>query len=127
MGKKILLVEDNSKNLRLIKLLLKGKGYDLIEAADGPSGLKKALQEKPDLIVMDIQLPGISGLDITRRLRNTPGFETIPIIAMTAHAMKGEPEEILEAGCNVYLSKPINTREFPQEIEYWLNISPKND
>ena len=92
-------------------MILKAAGYIPLEAADGTEALEKAVQEHPDLILMDIQLPGLSGLEVTARLRQMPEFERVPIIAISAYAMKGDQERIIQAGCDAYLSKPINTRE----------------
>ncbi len=120
-AKKILVVEDNSKSMRLLRMLLTRNGYQVLEAVDGHTALTVALENFPDLIVMDIQLPGISGLEVTRKLRDIDGFQKIPIIALTAHAMKGEREQFLDSGCTDYISKPIDTRMLPKQIEYWLN------
>ncbi|MBL7164894.1 MAG: response regulator [Dehalococcoidales bacterium] len=111
MAEKILIVEDNARNMRLFSMILKAAGYIPLEATDGTEALVKAVQEHPDLILMDVQLPGLSGLEVTARLRQMPGFERVPIIAISAYAMKGDQERIIEAGCDTYLSKPINTRE----------------
>jgi CheY-like chemotaxis protein len=116
---KILVVEDNPRNMRLIGMALKAKGYLLLEATDGEEGLRMALEESPDLIIMDIQLPRIDGIEVTRRLRQ--GFDHVPIIALTAYAMKGDRERILEAGCDAYLAKPIDTRILPQMVEEILS------
>jgi len=120
MAEKILIVEDNPRNMRLFSMILKAAGYTLLEAADGDEALAKAVQEHPDLILMDVQLPGLSGLDVTRRLRQMPGFERVPIIAISAYAMKGDRERIIEAGCDTYLSKPVNTRELPAVVAAML-------
>ncbi|HEY82058.1 MAG TPA: response regulator [Dehalococcoidia bacterium] len=111
MKEKVLIVEDNSQNMRLLEMLLKPRGYSLLKAVDGEEALDIATREQPDLIVMDIQLPKLSGLEVTKRLRQMPAFAHTPIIALTAYAMKGDREKFIRAGCNAYLSKPINTRE----------------
>ena len=111
--KKILIVEDNPRNMRLIKMVLGNKGYSLLEATDGEEALAVAMWGRPDLIIMDIQLPKMDGLEATRRLRQTPGFSQVPIIALTASAMEGDREKIIEAGCDVYVSKPIDTHQLP--------------
>lgn len=116
MKEKILIVEDNPRNMRLLEMTLRAKGYTLLTATDGGEALDMAVGERPDLIIMDIQLPKINGLAVTRKLRKTPGFEDTPIIAITAYAMKGDRERAIEAGCNAYLPKPINTRELPAVI-----------
>ena len=113
MKEKILIVEDNPLNMRLLQLVLGKKGYALSAAGSGGEALDVALREKPALIMMDIQLPGMNGLEVTRKLREIPEFAGTPIIAVTAYAMKGDKEKILSSGCDMYLSKPINTRELP--------------
>jgi CheY-like chemotaxis protein len=113
-------VEDNPLNMRLMRMTLRGKGYTLIEASNGEEALDKAVKEKPDLIIMDMQLPTISGIEATQRLRKIPKLSRIPVIAVTAYAMKGDQEKFIEAGCDAYLSKPINTRELPGFIENML-------
>jgi len=125
MPKKILIVEDNPQNMKLILMTLRRYGYNLLEATDGEEALKIAKGEKPDLIITDIQLPEIDGLEVTRRLRQMPSFSHIPIVALTAHAMKGDKEKIMEAGCNAYLPKPFNTRELPRVIAEMLQAAPK--
>jgi len=120
MKKKILIVEDNPQNMRLMELLLGAKGYILLEAIDGKEAMDVAKTERPDLILMDIQLPKMSGLEVTRRLRQLPAFNHIPIIAITAYAMKGDKEKFIEAGGDAYLPKPINTRELPMMISEML-------
>jgi CheY-like chemotaxis protein len=102
--------------MRLIEMTLKAKGYALLKAADGEEALAVAMREKPDLIIMDIQLPKMSGLEVTRKLRQIPAFNNTPIIALTAYAMKGDKEKFIEAGCDAYLSKPISTRELPEIV-----------
>jgi CheY-like chemotaxis protein len=118
---RILIVEDNPQNMRLIKMTLRAKDYTLLEATDGAQALDVAVREQPDLIIMDIQLPKVSGLEVARRLRGIPSFSRVPIIAITAYAMKGDKEKAIDAGCDAYLSKPINTRELPQVIAQMLS------
>jgi len=120
MNEKILIVEDNPRNMRLITMTLRAKGYTLLEATDGEEALDMAVRERPDLIIMDIELPKINGLAVTRKLRKTPEFSHVPIIAVTAWAMKGDRERVIEAGCDAYLPKPINTRELPEVIAAML-------
>ncbi len=121
MKKKILIVEDNPQNMKLMEMLLEAKGYILLEAIDGEQAIDVATTERPDLILMDIQLPKMSGLEVTRRLRQLPAFNHIPIIAITAYAMKGDKEKFIEAGCDAYLAKPIDTRELPKVISEMLS------
>ena len=120
MAKKILIVEDNPQNMKIALMALRPHGYTLLEATDGNEALKIATSNKPDLILMDMQLPKVSGLEVTRRLRQMPAFSRIPIIAVTAYAMKGDDERIIEAGCDAYLPKPINTRELPRVVAEML-------
>lgn len=101
-------------------MVLKDKGYTLFKATDGDEALEVVFKELPDLIIMDIQLPKLSGLEVTKKLRETPAFSHIPIIAITAYAMKGDKEGIIESGCDAYVSKPINTRELPGVIAEML-------
>ena len=120
LKEKILVVEDNPQNMKLIELLLRSKSYILLKAYNGEEALDTAIREEPDLIVMDMQLPKVSGVEVTKRLRQMPVFSHTPIIALTAYAMKGDKERFLEAGCNAYLSKPISTRQLPVIIERML-------
>ena len=113
MAEKILIAEDNPRNMKLIRVTLRPHGYTIIEATDGEMALEAAVKEKPDLIIMDMQLPKLNGLDVTKKLRRIPAFAHIPILAVTAYAMKGDSEIFIEAGCDAYLAKPINTRELP--------------
>jgi len=121
MNEKILIVEDNSQNMRLIEMVLRTKGYTLLKATDGEEAMDIATRELPDLIIMDIQLPKLSGLEVTRKLKETPAFSQIPIICLTAYAMTGDKERFINGGCDAYLSKPINTRELPGMIAKMLH------
>lgn len=120
MKAKILVVEDNPQNMRLIGMTLRARGHILFEATDGEEALDIGIREKPDLIIMDMQLPKLGGIEATRRFRQMPDFSRIPIIALTAYAMKGDRERFMEAGCDAYLSKPISTRELPEMIDETL-------
>ena len=120
MKEKILIVEDNPLHTRLIEMTLRRKGYTLLKATDGEEALDVARRERPDLILMDLNLPTMTGLEVTRKLRETPAFSHTPIIAITAYAMKGDKERVIESGCDAYLSKPINTRELPEMIAEML-------
>ncbi|OHB35817.1 MAG: two-component system response regulator [Planctomycetes bacterium GWA2_40_7] len=117
---KILIIDDNPMNLELVSDLLELHGFLVIKAKDSKTGMELAQTEKPDLILMDIQLPGIDGIDATRILKEDIITADIPIVALTAHAMKGDEEKILKAGCTGYISKPINTREFPKIVKSYL-------
>jgi two-component system cell cycle response regulator DivK len=116
MKHKVLIVEDNPLNMRLIEMILKTKNYTLLKATDGQEALDIATREHPDLILMDIRLPTVNGLEVARRLKENQAFSQTPIIALTAHAMKGDKEKAIEAGCESYLSKPINTRQLPKLV-----------
>jgi len=120
MSKKILIVEDDPRNLKMIQMILRPYGYSLLEATDGEEALKVARSNKPDLIIMDLRLPKVSGLEVTRQLRQMSDFSHIAIIAITAYAMKGDKEKAISAGCDAYLAKPINTRELPKLITEML-------
>jgi two-component system, cell cycle response regulator DivK len=117
---KILIVEDNEKNMYLISYILKKKGYEIIQATTGEQGVELAIKEKPDLIIMDIQLPGIDGLETTRRIRASGADGNVPILAITSYAMTGDREKALEAGCTGYIEKPINPDTVLSEIEKYL-------
>ena len=127
MLEKILIVEDNPQNMKVLEMTLRPHGYIFLEATDGEEALEIAIRNKPSLIILDIQLPKVSGLEVTRRLRQMPTFSHIPIIAVTAYAMKGDKEKIIEAGCDVYLPKPINTRELPGVVAEMLLKRRQND
>ena len=126
MSKKILIVEDNPRNLGVILMTLRGRGYTLLEAVDGEEALKAADRENPDLILMDIQLPKIDGLEVTRRLRQIPAFSHVPIIALTAYAMKGDEERITGAGCDAYLTKPFHIHELRSMVAEMLLSRKQN-
>jgi len=121
VGKTILIVDDNQDNRELVVKILKRCGYTTCEAVDGEEALVRAASDRPDLILMDIALPKIDGLEATRRLRQMAGLMDTPIIALTAHAMKGDREKALAAGCSDYIAKPINVRELPEQIARNLN------
>ena len=110
-GKTILYVEDNEFNRKIVRDLLARTSYRLLEATDGEAGVTMALQESPNLILMDIQLPKISGLDATRRLRADARTAQIPIIAITSYALSGDDQKALDAGASAYLAKPYSPRE----------------
>lgn len=114
---RVLVVEDNDVNMKLIKLVLKRYGHEAIEAVTGKEGVEKAESEKPDLILMDILLPDMDGLEATRRIRKLPSMKTAPIIAITSYAMAGDREKIMEAGCNGYFEKPINPLTIMGDID----------
>ena len=111
-GKTILIVEDNELNMKLFEDLLEAHGYDTIQTSDGRDVLDIARDKMPDLIIMDIQLPEISGLEVTALLKKEDDLKHIPVIAVTAFAMKGDEEKILQGGCQDYISKPISVVDF---------------
>jgi two-component system, cell cycle response regulator DivK len=116
-SKTILIVEDNELNMKLFNDLLEAHGYDVIQTRDGLSALNLARQHKPDLILMDIQLPEVSGIEVTKWLKEDDELRHIPVIAVTAFAMKGDEEKIREGGCEAYISKPISVMSFLQTID----------
>ena len=120
-GETILIVEDNPLNLELISDILEAHGYRLQAATSGSDALKMVDEEKPDMILMDIQLPGLDGLTITRMIKEKPENHDLPIIALTAHAMRGDEEKAKEAGCDGYISKPIDTRAVPKTVRAYLD------
>ena len=111
MKKKILIVEDNPQSMSVMEMAFRTKNYTLLQAIDGEEALEIVIRDKPDLILMDIQLPKMSGLEVTKKIRKLKAFRQIPVIAVTAYAMKGDEEKFIEAGCNAYLSKPFKLRE----------------
>jgi CheY-like chemotaxis protein len=117
---KILLVEDNEDNRDMLSRRLGKKGYEVVIAVDGEEGCRLALTEKPDLILMDMRLPGLDGWEATRRLKATPGIQATPIIALTADAMSGDREKALECGCDDYDTKPIELARLLQKMEALL-------
>ena len=118
--KKILVVEDNENNLYLITFILEKKGYKVIAARTGEDGIEMALKDRPDLILMDIQLPGIDGLETTRRIRTLKTGNDVPIIALTSYALVGDREQVMNAGCTGYIEKPINPETIMGEIDKYL-------
>jgi len=118
--KNVMVVEDNEKNRKLMRVVLKSKGYNVIEAATGEEAINTLKKHKPDIILMDIQLPGIDGITLVKQIKADANTNDIPIIAVTAYAMKGDEQKILSSGCNGYISKPIDTRELPNIIEQYL-------
>ena len=111
--------------MKLMVMTLQPGGYQLIGATDGEEALQVADREKPDLVLMDIQIPKINGLEVTRRLKQMPAFTHTPIIAITAHAMKGDEQKIAEAGCDAYITKPFSTRELPVLVAKMLEQHQK--
>jgi len=115
------LVEDNANNRTLLQDILIYSGYEVSVASDGFEGVAMARQLMPDLILMDIQMPGMDGVTATRLLKESPETSELKIVALTSFAMQGDQEKFMAAGFHAYLSKPINTRELPAQLKLWLN------
>ena len=120
-GKKVLIVEDNDLNMKLFDDLLSIHGYETIRVRDGMMALPLAREHLPDLILMDIQLPDISGLDVTKWIKEDEGLKHIPVIAVTAFAMKGDEEKILGGGCEDYIAKPISVTQLIETVQRYLH------
>ena len=118
--KRILVIEDHEENRRLLRDLLTSFGYELIEAATGEEGLAAAEAQQPDLILMDIQLPGIDGYETTRQIKANPALLHIPVIAVTSYALSGDDVKALEAGCDAYVTKPFDPAELLEKIQEYL-------
>ena len=118
--KRVLCIEDNVSNMRLVGRIVEAEKHDFLMAADGTAALGLIAQERPDLILLDINIPGISGLDIARRLKADAALATIPIIATTANVLIGDREMCLEAGCDAYLPKPLDVRELQDVLRTYL-------
>lgn len=123
MGKAtVLVVEDNVLNLKLFRTLLEINGYDVLAAATAQEGIAAAGEHLPDLLLMDVQLPGMDGLEATRILKGNPATAGIPVIAITAYAMPGDAERCRSAGCSGYIAKPVDTRTFASEVRRHLGV-----
>jgi two-component system, cell cycle response regulator DivK len=120
MGRRILVIEDHEENRRILRDLLTSGGYEIIEATTGLEGVDMAEQEHPDLILMDIQLPGVDGYEATRRIKANPALHHIPIIAVTSYALSGDDAQALEAGCDAYVAKPFSPRALLAKIREYL-------
>ena len=118
--KTVLIVEDNELNMKLFHDLLDAHGYSILQTKDGMEALDIAREHHPDLILMDIQLPEVSGLEVTKWLKEDDSLKSIPVVAVTAFAMKGDEERIREGGCEAYLSKPISVGKFIETIRHFL-------
>jgi len=123
MTKTVLIVEDNELNMKLFADLLEAEGYRVLRSGEGVAGFQIARQERPDLIVMDIQLPAISGLEVTGWLKEDLELAHIPVVAVTAYAMKGDEARMLEGGCEAYLAKPISVASFLDTIRRLIDRS----
>ena len=123
MKKTVLIVEDNELNMKLFGDLLEAHGYATLKTGNGIEAIELAREHHPNLIIMDIQLPEVSGLDVTRWLKEDESLRSIPVIAVTAFAMKGDEERIREGGCEAYLSKPISVAKFLETVRTYLNAA----
>ena len=117
----VLIVEDSALNRKLVETVLKPYGYRILTAEDGQAGVETALRERPDLILMDVMMPVMNGYDATRRIKDHRETASIPVVALTASAMPHERDQALAAGCDGYITKPIDTRAFPNQIKQFLN------
>ena len=120
MTKRILVVEDTEDNRQIIRDLLTSAGYEMIEAVDGEEGVAMAAQHRPDLILMDIQLPGLDGYEATRRIKAQPELKHIPIIAVTSYALSGDEAKTREAGCDAYVAKPFSPRQLLAKVREFV-------
>lgn len=120
MTKKILIVEDNAMNRALLMAILKPDGYELLTAENGQIGVEVATRELPDLILMDVMLPVMNGYDATRKIKANPATRHIPIVAVTANAVPTERDRALDAGCDGYITKPVDTRASPNQVKLFL-------
>lgn len=123
-GETILIVEDNPLNLELVSDILEAHGYEVHKATSGKEAISQVEDNIPDLVLMDIQLPGLDGLTVTGIIKDKPETAHLPIIALTAHAMRGDEEKARQAGCDGYISKPIDTRALPETIRNFLDSIP---
>ena len=122
LAKTVLIVEDNELNMKLFHDLLEAHGYDTVGTRSGIEALELARIYRPDLILMDIQLPEVSGLEVTKWIKDDPELNRIPVVAVTAFAMNGDEERIRQGGCEAYLSKPISIARFMETIRHFLNL-----
>ncbi len=121
LNKTVLVVEDNDLNMKLFHDVLEARGYNVLQAKDGMEGWRIAREQRPDLILMDIQLPDVSGLEVTKWLKDDETLKSIPVIAVTAFAMAGDEEKIRDGGCDAYIPKPISIPNFLQTVERFAN------
>jgi two-component system, cell cycle response regulator DivK len=119
-GECILVVDDNDMNVKLLRWLLEKHGYAVRTASDAKSARESVRAVRPQLVLMDIQLPDVDGLQLTREFKADPALKSVPIVAVTSYAMKGDRQKTVDAGCDGYITKPIDTQQFPLEIEKYL-------
>src|SRR5271169_2245076 len=122
MSKRILVVEDQEDNRQIIRDMLAATDYEIIEAKNGEEALAAVAKQRPDLILMDIQLPGIDGYEVTRRIKADPGLRGIPIIAVTSYALSGDDDKAFKAGCDAYVSKPYSPRQLLAKVREYLPL-----
>lgn len=122
MSKRVLVIEDNERNLYLVSYILERQGFEVSSARDGAAGIQRAIEERPDLVILDIQLPQMDGYEVAKALRALGELENMPIVAVTSYAMPGDREKALAVGCNGYLEKPIEPLTFVQEVQRILGV-----
>ena len=118
--KKILIVEDNEKNMKLVRDILRHQGYETLEAVNGLDGVRLAEQQQPDLVLMDIQLPDIDGIEALRRIRAEPALDRVPVIAVSASVMPDDQQKIISSGFDAFITKPINLKQFVETVQRFL-------
>jgi len=121
MAKTVLIVEDNELNMKLFHDLLEAQGYDTLQTKDGREALKMAREHRPDLVLMDIYLPEVSGLEVTKWIKEDDELKSIPVIAVTAFAMKGDEEKICQGGCEAYIAKSISVTQFLETVQSFID------
>lgn len=126
-GRKIVIIEDNPMNMELAVDVLEAGGYEVLTAENAEDGIRLVKSQSPALVLMDISLPGMDGLDATRVLKSDPATRHIPVIAVTAHAMRGDEKRILDAGCSAYLAKPIDVQSLRAEVSRLITPGPSHD
>lgn len=119
-NKTVLVVEDNALNMKLVRSLLKIRNYGVLEAVDAETGIQLTRKHRPDLVLMDVQLPGIDGLKATQIIKGDPALKDIPVVALTSYAMQGDEEKAVKAGCTGYITKPLDTKAFLETIDQYL-------
>ncbi|WP_292466364.1 response regulator [Methanolobus sp.] len=119
---RILVVEDNSMNMELVTYLLQSNGMEVTQAVDGPEALERIKNDLFDLVLLDIQLPGIDGLEVLKKIKENPALQQMPVVALTAHSMQGDEQNFIRAGCSGYISKPIDVSLFMMEVRSFITI-----
>ena len=119
-NKAVLVIEDNELNMKLVRSLLKIGNYEILEAEDAETGMELMRKHRPDLVLMDVQLPGMNGLRATRIIKEDPAIKNIPVVALTSYAMQGDEEKASEVGCTGYITKPIDTKTFLNSLKQYI-------